>query len=87
MNDSREKIDDYFTELMDARRKEPREDLISDMMLAQAAGGDLSDDELRRNLQALLVGGNLTTTDLIGNGVISHILLSHFLQTCHRSIA
>lgn len=69
MEDSRKKLDAYFTELMDARRVDPRDDLISDMVQAQAAGGDFADDELRINLQALLVGGNLTTTDLIGNGV------------------
>ena len=69
MEASRDKLDRYFTELMEARRTDPRSDLISDMVQAQAAGGDFSDDELRINLQALLVGGNLTTTDLIGNGV------------------
>lgn len=63
------KLEAYFTELMDARRADPRNDLISDMVQAQAEGGDFSDDELRINLTALLVGGNLTTTDLIGNGV------------------
>ncbi|MEL6724777.1 MAG: cytochrome P450 [Pseudomonadota bacterium] len=66
---SGEKLDAYFTELMEARRKDPQDDLISDMVTAQAEGGDFEDDELRTNLQALLVGGNLTTTDLIGNGV------------------
>jgi cytochrome P450 len=66
---SGEKLDAYFTELMEARRVAPRDDLISDMVKAQANGGDFDDDELRTNLQALLVGGNLTTTDLIGNGV------------------
>lgn len=69
MERSREQLDGYFTELMEARRSAPREDLISDMVQAQAAGGDFADEELRINLQALLVGGNLTTTDLIGNGV------------------
>jgi hypothetical protein len=69
MEASGEKLDAYFTELMEARRKSPRDDLISDMVQAQAEGGDFEDDELRVNLQALLVGGNLTTTDLIGNGV------------------
>lgn len=64
-----EKLDAYFSELMAARRNAPRDDLISDMVQAQADGGDFDDDELRTNLQALLVGGNLTTTDLIGNGV------------------
>ena len=69
MEASRDKLDRYFTELMEARRNHPRSDLISDMVQAQAAGGDFADEELRINLQALLVGGNLTTTDLIGNGV------------------
>ena len=70
-----EKIDAYFTELMAQRRQDPRDDLISDMVKLQADGLPLSDDELRINLQALLVGGNLTTTDLIGNGV--WLLLTH----------
>jgi len=65
-----EALDAYFTELMTARRAESRDDLISDMVQLLASGeADMSDDELRLNLQALLVGGNLTTTDLIGNGV------------------
>jgi len=63
-------LEAYFTELMQARRANPRDDLISDMVQLQASGeANLSDNELRMNISALLVGGNLTTTDLIGNGV------------------
>ena len=62
-------LHEYFTALMDDRRAAPRDDLVSDMVTLQAGGAPLSDDEIRINLQALLVGGNLTTTDLIGNGV------------------
>ena len=63
-------LDAYFSELMERRRKMPEDDLITDMVQLQASGeAPLTDDELRINLQALLVGGNLTTTDLIGNGV------------------
>jgi cytochrome P450 len=58
----------YFTEAMKARRAEPRDDLITDMVQLQAEAG-LDDEEVRINLTALLVGGNLTTTDLIGNAV------------------
>ena len=75
MEDASEKLNAYFTELMEARRREPRDDLISDMVQAQANGGDFDDEELRINLQALLVGGNLTTTDLIGNG--AWLFLTH----------
>lgn len=63
-------LDAYFAELMTARRKAPQDDLVTDMVQLQAAGdADIEDDELRLNLEALLVGGNLTTTDLIGNGI------------------
>jgi cytochrome P450 len=63
------KLTEYFMELMAARRTEPRDDLISDMVALQAEGAPLADEEVRVNLSALLIGGNLTTTDLIGNGV------------------
>jgi len=59
----------YFTEAIVSRRANPGDDLITDMVRLQTEGADLSDDELRINLTALLVGGNLTTTDLIGNAV------------------
>ena len=65
----------YFTAELAERRRAPRDDLLSDMVRLQAGGAELSDDELRINLQALLVGGNLTTTDLIGNAV--RLLLTH----------
>ena len=45
------------------------------MVALQEAGADLDDADLTSNLTALLVGGNLTTTDLIGNGVLA--LLKH----------
>ena len=70
MNACGEALRAYFTELMEARRKAPRDDLVSDMVAMQASGeAAIDDEELRVNLQALLVGGNITTTDLIGNGI------------------
>lgn len=72
-------LDAYFTELMAARRAQPEDDLVSDMVALKAAGeADMEDEELRTNLEALLVGGNLTTTDLIGNGV--WLFLTHPAQ-------
>ncbi len=59
----------YMWGMLAERRAEPRDDLVTDMVQAQAAGADLSDVDLATNLIGLLVGGNLTTTDLIGNGV------------------
>lgn len=69
MERSQEALTEYFLAAMADRRKDARDDLITDMVQLQAAGANISDTELRINLTALLVGGNLTTTDLIGNAV------------------
>jgi cytochrome P450 len=69
MQRANEALSAYFAGTIAARRAAPRDDLISDMVALQAAGAPLSDTELRINLTALLIGGNLTTTDLIGNAV------------------
>jgi hypothetical protein len=58
----------HFKEQIERRRAAAQDDLISDMVALQAGGAEINDDELAINLIALLVGGNLTTTDLIGNG-------------------
>jgi cytochrome P450 len=65
----------YMRELMEIRRRHPEDDLVSDMVALQGEGAPLTDGEISFNLQGLLVGGNLTTTDLIGNGI--WLLLTH----------
>lgn len=68
-------IGPYMRGMLADRRAQPRDDLVTDLVQAQAAGADLDDGDLIANLIALLVGGNLTTTDLIGNGV--RLFLTH----------
>jgi hypothetical protein len=63
-----EAIGPFMIDMMEKRRRKPEDDLVTDMVQLQAAGADLSDADLATNLIALLVAGNLTTTDLIGNG-------------------
>jgi cytochrome P450 len=65
----------FFEEAIADRRARPRDDLISDIIAAQEHGTELSDQEIRDNCIGFLVGGNLTTSDLIGNGVLT--LLQH----------
>jgi cytochrome P450 len=69
MEASSEALNDYFSRLIAEKHASPGDDLISDMVRLQESGAPLSDLELQINLQALLIGGNLTTTDLIGNAV------------------
>ena len=72
---SRNALSGYMRELMAARKAVPQDDLTSDMMTLQKEGAELSDAEISMNLQQLLVGGNLTTTDLIGNAIL--LFLNH----------
>jgi cytochrome P450 len=69
MTASSKALGEYMTAAMADRRREPADDLITDMVTLQAEGADLDDMDVAINLMALLVGGNLTTTDLIGNAV------------------
>ncbi len=75
MQHAGEAIRGYIGGLMMERRAEPRDDLITDMVRLQAEGAALQDAEIVANLIGLLVGGNLTTSDLIGNGVF--LFLTH----------
>jgi hypothetical protein len=59
----------YMRALMAERALSPQDDLVSDMVKLKAEGAPLTDGEICLNLEALLVGGNLTTTDLIGNAI------------------
>lgn len=60
-----------FGDIMAARRREPRDDIISVLVQAQEDQQVLSDLELFNFLQLLLVGGNETTTNLIANGALA----------------
>jgi cytochrome P450 len=70
-----EAMSDCLDHAMAERRRQPRDDLISDLLAEQAATGSLSDSEIRVNCFNLLLGGNVTTADLIANGV--NLLLRH----------
>jgi len=61
----------YFRAAMDEQREHPRDGLISAMMAAEVDGGKLSDEEIVANLIVTMVGGQETTTNLIGNGILT----------------
>jgi cytochrome P450 len=69
-------LEEYFDALVERRRRDPRDDLVTALAAAHDAGGDrLTGDELMGNLALLLVAGFETTTNLLGNGVV--LLLDH----------
>ncbi len=64
-------LSQYFRGIIAQRREEPREDLISSLIAAEEQGQILSEDELLATAMLLLVAGNETTTNLIGNGMLA----------------
>jgi len=64
-------LDGFFRGEIERRRREPGTDLISTMLRAEESGDRLSADEIVSQCNLLLLAGNLTTTDLIGNGVMA----------------
>jgi len=75
LNEARQALNDYFQRMIAYRRETPGRDIISGLVAAQADGDRLSEREIVITCNLLLVAGNLTTTDLIGNAVLA--LLRH----------
>jgi len=71
----RGELEAYFVRLVEERRLAPRDDLLTALVQAELEGSRLSFDELLAMLILLLVAGNETTTNLIGNATLE--LLAH----------
>lgn len=68
---AREELAEYFRDVVRRRRQNPGTDLISALTQAEEEGGKLTEDELYSTVVLLLVAGNETTTNLIGNGMLA----------------
>ena len=62
-------VQEYVTELLEARRAAPGDDLISDLLLAQEKGDRLSADECVQLVVNLLAGGIDTTAAQLAHAV------------------
>lgn len=61
----------YLQYLVDIKRKEPKEDLVSALILAESEGHKLSARELYSMIMLLIVAGHETTVNLITNTVLA----------------
>jgi cytochrome P450 len=61
----------YFQQLFDLRRKQPGDDLTTQLVQAEEQGQKLSNDELTANIILLFGAGHETTVNLIGNGLLA----------------
>ncbi|MFD0617739.1 cytochrome P450 [Paenibacillus sp. GCM10027629] len=65
----------YIGHLIEERRKDPTEDLVSALIQAETEGEKLTENELYSMIFLLIIAGYETTVNLIGNGVLA--LLQH----------
>ena len=61
----------YMRDLADARRREPRDDLVSHLVAAEDGGHRLSEDELVASAILLLNAGHEASVNAFGNGVVA----------------
>ncbi len=62
-------LKEFFSKEIATRRNNLADDLLSDMIRAEEEGEKLTEEEIITQCNLLLIAGNVTTTDLIGNGV------------------
>lgn len=70
-----EEMCSYFQDAIRGMHTQPREGLINALMMAEIDGDRLTEEEIVANCIVTMVGGQETTTNLIGNGVLT--LLRH----------
>src|SRR5277367_1456836 len=66
-----DELGDYFTDEIERRRAHPGPDLVSALVAAHDEGEVMSAADLLSFITLLLLAGNETTTNLIGNGTLA----------------
>ncbi len=74
----------YFLAQIERRRRDPKDDLISVLVAAEAGEAALTPVETLRFTSLLLVAGNETTTNLMGNIIVA---LRDFPEVVARAVA
>ncbi len=81
---SEQELYEYFEGIIALRRQDPQDDLVSALLAAEEEGDRLSHGELLATLLLLLVAGNETTRNLIGNGMLALLRNPGELQRLKR---
>jgi cytochrome P450 len=61
----------YFEQLFELRRREPGDDLTTQLVQAEEDGSKLTNEEMTANIILLFGAGHETTVNLIGNGLLA----------------
>ncbi|BDC53123.1 biotin biosynthesis cytochrome P450 [Bryobacterales bacterium F-183] len=71
---------EYFRNAIVQQKENPREGLVRSFMLAEHNGDRFSEEEIVANCILTMVGGLETTTNLIGNGVLTLLRQPELMQ-------
>jgi cytochrome P450 len=77
---------EYFRETIAEQRVHPKDGLVGSLLAAEVDGDRLSEEELVANLIVTMVGGQETTTNLIGNGVLTLIRNPEVAEDLRRDL-
>jgi len=77
----------YFADAIREQRSDPREGLVHSLMTAEVDGDRLSDEEIVATCIVTMVGGQETTTNLIGNGVLTLLRHPEELERLHSDLS
>lgn len=69
------RFEQYILDLLETRRHDLGEDLVSQLLVAAEENGVFTIEEIASTMSLLIIAGQRTTTNLIGNGL--HALLTH----------
>jgi cytochrome P450 len=61
----------YLRELLELRRSQPADDLMSALISVEESGDQLTEDEIVATCNLLLIAGHETTVNLIANGILA----------------
>lgn len=77
----------YFRDAIAEQQKRPGEGLVHDLLIAEVDGDRLSIEEVVANLIVTMVGGQETTTNLIGNGTLTLLRNPEVLQELTQDLS
>jgi cytochrome P450 len=64
-----EEMSDYFKQMLEERKRAPREDMMSELLAAEVDGEHLSMEDTISFCNVLLLAGHITTTNLLGQAI------------------
>jgi cytochrome P450 len=71
LNEACATLERYFREVIEARRKQPGDDLISLLLSVEEGGVMLTEDDIIANLMLLFAAGHETSSNMIGNMLVA----------------